>query len=91
MNKKVVKRGLISYALLFIFLIAIMIAVGTMNQTVHEMTYGEFMDKVANKEVEEIVVTPRSRESVYNISGTLKDYDKNESFSFNMPLTNKQW
>ena len=89
MNKKVVKRGLISYALLFIFLIAIMIAVGTMNQTVHEMTYGEFMDKVANKEVEEIVVTPRSRESVYNISGTLKDYDKNESFSFNMPLTNE--
>ena len=89
MNKKVVKRGLISYALLFIFLIAIMIAVGTMNQTVHEMTYGEFMDKVANKEVEEIVVTPRSRESVYNISGTLKDYDENESFSFNMPLTNE--
>ncbi len=89
MNKKVVKRGLFSYALLLVFLMLIMFAFGSMNQKVHKITYGEFMDKVNNKEVKTVEITPKSRESVYNISGTLKGYKSNEIFTFDMPLTNE--
>lgn len=63
--------------------------VGTMNTKVNELTYGEFMEAVENKEVEEINVVPNSQSSVYTIQGKLKGYAENETFSFNMPYTNE--
>ena len=63
--------------------------VGTMNTKVNELTYGEFMEAVENKEVEEINVVPNSQSSVYTIQGKLKEYAENETFSFNMPYTNE--
>ncbi len=89
MNKKVVKRGLFPYVFLIIFLLCMYALVGTMNTKVNELTYGEFMEAVENKEVEEINVVPNSQSTVYTIRGKLKDYADNETFSFNMPLTNE--
>ena len=89
MNKKVVKRGLFPYIFLAIFLFCMYALVGTMNTKVNELTYGEFMEAVENKEVEEINVVPNSQSSVYTIQGKLKDYADNETFAFNMPLTNE--
>ncbi len=89
MNKKAIKRGLLPYLFLAIFLLCIMMVFSSLNKEVHEFTYGEFTDKVAKKEVKEITVTPKSRGSVYIISGKLKGYNNNESFTFNMPLTNE--
>ena len=89
MNKKVVKRGLLPYIFLIIFLFCMYALVGSMNTKVNELTYGEFMEAVEEKEVEEITVTPNSQSTVYNIHGKLKDYDDNETFTFNMPLTNE--
>ena len=63
--------------------------VGTMNTKVNELTYGEFMEAVENKGVEEINVVPNSQSSVYTIQGKLKGYAENETFSFNMPYTNE--
>ena len=63
--------------------------VGTMNTKVNELTYGEFMEAIENKEVEEINVVPNSQSSVYTIQGKLKGYAENETFSFNMPYTNE--
>ena len=63
--------------------------VGTMNTKVNELTYGEFMEAVENKEVKEINVVPNSQSSVYTIQGKLKGYAENETFSFNMPYTNE--
>lgn len=77
------------YVFLFIFLFGIMLIFSTLNREVHQITYGEFTEKLANKEVKEINVTPRSRASVYTITGKLKDYKSNETFSFDMPLTNE--
>ena len=88
MNKKVVKRGLFPYLFLAVFLFCMYLLVGTMNTKVNELTYGEFMEAVENKEVKEINVTPNSQSTVYTIRGKLKDYAENETFSFNMPLTN---
>lgn len=89
MNKKVVKRGLFPYIFLAVFLFCMYALVGTMNTKVNELTYGEFMDAVKEKEVKEINIVPNSQSSVYIIRGTLKDYASNESFTFNMPLTNE--
>ena len=89
MNKKVIKRGLMPYLFLFIFLFGIMFLFSSMNQQVHELNYNKFMKLVEDKKVEEITIVPRSRSSVYVISGQLKEYAENESFTFNMPLTNE--
>ncbi len=89
MNKKVVKRGLFPYLFLAVFLFCMYLLVGTMNTKVNELTYGEFMEAVENKEIKEINVTPNSQSTVYTIRGKLKDYAENETFSFNMPLTNE--
>ena len=89
MNKKVVKRGLLPYLLLLVFFMTILMLVGTLNQEVHTISYGDFMKEVENKNVKEVNVIPHSRESVYYISGTLNSYKENESFAFNMPLTNE--
>ena len=89
MNKKVVKKGLFPYLFLAIFLFCMYALVGTMNTKVNELTYGEFMEAVENKEVKEINVVPNSQSNVYTIRGTLKDYKENETFAFNMPLTNE--
>ena len=89
MNKNTVKKGLLPYLFLLIFLFGIMIIFSTLNKEVHEITYGEFTDAVEKKQVKEINVTQRSRASIYTISGKLKDYKSNETFTFNMPLTNE--
>ena len=89
MNKKVVKRGLLPYIFLAVFLFCMYALVGSMNTKVNELTYGEFMEAVEDKEVKEINVTPNSQSTVYNIRGKLKDYADNETFTFNMPLTNE--
>ena len=89
MNKKVVKRGLFPYLFLIVFLFCMYALVGTMNTKVNELTYGEFMEAVENKEVKEINVVPNSQSSVYIIKGKLKGYAENETFSFNMPYTNE--
>lgn len=89
MNKKTIKRGLLPYLFLAIFLVGIMMVVGSLNKEVHEFTYGDFTKQVDKKEIKEITVTPRSRGSVYTITGKLKDYKSNESFVLTMPLTNE--
>ena len=89
MNKKVVKRGLFPYLFLAVFLFCMYLLVGTMNTKVNELTYGEFMEAVEDKEIKEINVVPNSQSSVYIIRGKLKDYVENETFSFNMPMTNE--
>ncbi len=89
MNKKVVKKGLFPYIFLAIFLFCMYALVGTMNTKVNEITYGEFMEAVKEKEIKEVNVVPNSQSSVYTIQGKLKDYADNETFAFNMPLTNE--
>ena len=45
-----------------------------------DITAGELMKSIQKEEVTEIVITPKSSESIYYVTGKLKDYKKNESF-----------
>ena len=89
MNKNSIKKGLLPYLFLFLFLFGIMFLFNSLNKEVHEFSYGEFTEAVSDKTVTEVKVTPHSRGSIYTVEGKLKGYNKNESFSFNMPLTDE--
>ena len=89
MNKRVIKRGLLPYVFLIVFFLLTMSLVNTMNDEVHEITYSKFMSEVKDKQVKEVTVSPHSNASVYTITGKLRDYKSNESFTFDMPLTDE--
>lgn len=86
MNKKVVKRGLVPYVFLFLFIIGVAYFFNIMNHKVNVITYDEFMKQAQKGQVEEVVITPRSRASVYEITGIMKNYEENESFFVRTPL-----
>lgn len=86
MNKKVVKRGLVPYIFMFLFIIGVVYFFNMMNHKVNVITYDEFMKQTQKGQVEEVVITPRSRASVYEITGIMKNYEENESFFVRTPL-----
>ena len=57
-----------------------------MNHKVNVITYDEFMKQAQKGQVEEVVITPRTRASVYEITGIMKNYEENESFFVRTPL-----
>ena len=86
MNKKAIKKGIFPYVILLMIMFAILYFFNTMNQKVNVLTYDKFMEQANKGNVEEILITPRSRASVYEISGTMKGYKDNESFFLRVPL-----
>ena len=86
MNKKAIKKGIFPYVILLMIMFAILYFFNTMNQKVNVLTYDKFMEQANKGNVEEILITPRSRASVYEISGAMKGYKDNESFFLRVPL-----
>ncbi len=89
MDKKVIKRGILPYLFIFIFIFAMMFLVDSMNNKVHEYSYSKFVKQAEKEKVKSLTVTPRTSAGVYVITGKLKDYKSNETFTFNMPLTDE--
>lgn len=89
MNKKTLKKGLYPYLILFLIMISIMYILGKANIKVHKLTYDSFMEYVNNGEVNEIAIVPKSRAGIYEIKGTLKNYEESESFILKVPLSNE--
>lgn len=89
MNKNNVKRGILPYILLFLFIIGVMYVVQYFDQKVNVFTYDQFINEVEKSNVKELEVVPRTRASVYEISGKLKGYGENESFFIRVPLSDE--
>ena len=87
--KKTVKKGLFPYVFLFIFIIACLIVVNSLNTTVNKLTYDEFMKELNNNTITEMAITPKTRTETYEIIGKLKDYDKNETFILQIPRSDE--
>jgi len=87
MNKKVVKRGLLSYLFLFVVIIGVIFFFNSLNTKVNNLSYSELITAMNKNEVKELTIIPSSSAGVYKITGTLKDYKENESFSVTAPLT----
>ena len=87
MNKKNIKKGLLPYALLLIVMLVIYYILTVGSFKVNDLTYDVFLLEIKAGNVSEVVITPSSSEGTYNITGKLKSYDENESFSVKAPLT----
>ncbi len=87
MNKKTVKKNVLSYVVFFALIAFIAIFAGTFSNKTHNLTYSEFIEKMENEEIKEVIITPSQDAGVYELTGKLKDYDKKESFHVNSPLS----
>ena len=67
--------------LILILVIFVVLNVLNMGRTIKkEISTGELMTEIANKNVTELSITPSSEESVYYIKGKLSSYNENELF-----------
>ncbi len=89
MPKQNVKKGLLPYLLLFIFMITIFYGFNILNKEVHILNYGDLIKEFDNNSVKDMTIIPRDRAKIYEIRGTLKDYKENESFFVRVPLTDE--
>ena len=89
MNKKEIKKGIISYFVLFGLMLVIFYLFTLSNNKVNKFSYDQFINHMNNNEIQEIVITPRNSQGVYEIRGSLKTYSNNESFYLKLPLSNE--
>ncbi len=75
------------YFMLLVVVLITMYVFNIKNVVVHELNYNEFISNLTNQKVSELEVTPKSKESVYILTGKLDGYEKKESFSLIVPYT----
>ncbi len=86
MNKKKIKKNIFPYIILLVVIILTSYFFGLASQKVNDLTFDEFIVQAEKGNIEEIVITPKTRASVYEISGALKDYEDGETFFLRVPL-----
>ena len=89
MSKKDIKKVIVPYLILGLLMLGIFYFFNLSNQKVYNFTYDEFVSKMENNEIKEIVVIPRSNAGVYEIKGKLNSYSENETFYLKAPLSNE--
>ena len=89
MNKKVVKKSIISYVLLAIVILGVIYFFNVLNKKVNDLSYSEFITAMNKGEVTELTITPSGGAGVYQLTGTLKDYKENETFSATAPIADE--
>ena len=87
MNKKSVKRGLLPYIFLLLIILAVFYIFNIVNVKNNDLTYDEFISEINKGTVEEINIVPKESAMVYQITGKLKGYEENETFSVKVPLS----
>ena len=89
MNSKTVKKGLFPYVFLFCFIIVCLLIFNNFNTTVNKLTYDEFIKELESNEITELNIIPKISSNTYELTGKLKDYDKNETFILNLPQSDE--
>ena len=87
MDRKQVKRSVFSYIFLFIVIISIFYFVNILNTKVNRLSYSEFLKELEDNKVTELTITPNSSQGIYSLTGKLKDYNENETFSSSATLS----
>ena len=85
-NNNVVKQTT-PYIILFLVILGTLVFYNIGQIKVNKLTYDELITELSKDTVKSIEVTPKSNAGVYNITGKLKDYSKNEEFRVNVPLS----
>ncbi len=85
MNKKAVKKQAIPYLILGLFIIGVLFFMNMANNTIEILSYNEFASQI--KDVKTVTITPSIKGGVYEITGQMKNYDKNKYFYIKTPLS----
>ncbi len=80
-------RYTIFYLLIFLVIIGIFGTFNGGNSPTKEITYPEFLEALDKNEITEAKIQPDK--SVYIVEGTMKGYEKGESFTVNLPRDNQ--
>ncbi len=86
-DKKTVKKGLLPYLFITLIIISIFYFVNVLNSSVNVLTYDEFVNELDNNNITELEIVTRSSAYTYEVRGSLKGYDENESFFARLPLS----
>ena len=86
MKKKNV-NSLMPYVFLLVFIIGCMIFVNINGKKINNLTANEFIDHLNKDEVTELKIITKVRSENYEVTGKLKDYEKNESFTLYLPVS----
>ncbi len=89
LNQKELKKNIMPYVFLLVFVIGCLIAFNIFNNSVHELTYDEFIKNLNGGKITELVITPKVRTETYKLEGKLEDYKDNESFFLYLPISDE--
>lgn len=88
-NQNMLKKGLMPYLFLLLFIILIMYILNIYSKTVNDITYDEYFKAITKGTVSEITLKPNAVAGVYEVTGKLDDYKKNETFFVRIPLSDE--
>ena len=89
MNNKTVKKGLLPYIFLFLFIIICLLMFNNFNKKVNELTYDKFIKELESNEITELNIIPKISSNTYEVTGKLKDYEETESFILTLPQSDE--
>ena len=85
MKKNQARKTIFSYVSLGIFICAVLFFMNLTGVKVNKLTYNNFYKQLDN--VTELSLTPSNGGGIYEITGKLKGYEKNETFYLKAPLS----
>ena len=86
-NNQNMKKGMFPYVMLLVIGLAIMFLYNMTNDMNKELTYNEFNKALNKNNIKEVVITPSTQAYTYQLTGTLRDAKKGETFSVKTPLS----
>jgi len=72
---------MLPYLIVLIVILAALFFLNGNRVEVHDIKTGELIQEIKDEQVTELTITPKRGESVYIVTGKLKEYDDNESFT----------
>ena len=83
MKKK--NNNLAPFVFLLVFIVMCMILVNMKGAIVNEITIDEFTQYLDNSEITDLEIITKVRSENYEVTGKIKDYEENESFTLYLP------
>ncbi len=89
MDKKTVKRGLLPYLFIALFMLTMFYAFNIYNRDINNFSYDEFIEKLNSGKIKELNLVAKTSGYTYEVTGTLKDYKEGETFYAVLPLSDE--
>ena len=74
-------KNFLPYIILMGVVLLVFAVLSLQGSKINELTTGELIKELKNDTITEIVITPKSDESIYYITGKIEGYKDNETFS----------